>query len=154
MNKKMMMNNGLNTSMGMRQDRGLDILFIVAQQSAEPFLRISLGIILLWIGALKFVDPSPVVGLIEASLPFLAFNAFVYLLGALEVIAAILLFGRIAVRYVGLLVLGLFAGTLLIFLIAPAVTGLPFLTLAGQFLLKDLVLFAATVMLIAQDSAR
>ena len=154
MNKKMTMDSSMNAGMGMQQDRGLDILFIVAQQIAEPFLRISLGIILLWIGALKFVDPSPVVGLLEASLPFLAFNAFVYLLGALEVIAAILLFGRIAVRYVGLLVLGLFAGTLLIFLIAPAVTGLPFLTLAGQFLLKDLVLFAATVMLIAQDSAR
>lgn len=154
MNKKMMMDSGMNARMGMKQDRGLDLLFVVAQQVAEPFLRVSLGIILLWIGALKFVDPSPVVGLIQAALPFLAFNAFVYLLGALEVIAAILLFARIAVRYVGLLILGLFAGTLLIFLIAPAVTGLPFLTLAGQFLLKDLVLFAATVMLIAQDSAR
>lgn len=150
MNKKMTMDSGMN----MAQTGGIDPIFAIARQVAEPFLRISLGIILLWIGALKFVDPSPVVGLIEASLPFLAFNAFVYLLGALEVIAAILLFGRIAVRYVGLLVLGLFTGTLLIFLIAPAVTGLPFLTLAGQFLLKDLVLFAATVMLIAQDSMR
>lgn len=150
MNKKMMM----NTDMNMAQTGGIDWIFAIARQIAEPFLRISLGIILLWIGALKFVDPTPVVGLLQASLPFLAFNAFVYLLGVLEVIAAVLLFGRIAVRYVGLLVLGLFAGTLLIFLIAPAVTGLPFLTLAGQFLLKDLVLFAATVMLIAQDSAR
>ena len=150
MNKKMTMDSGMN----MAQTGGIDPIFAIARQAAEPFLRISLGVILLWIGALKFVDPSPVVGLLDASLPFLAFNAFVYLLGALEVIAAILLFGRIAVRYVGLLVLGLFAGTLLIFLIAPAVTGLPFLTLAGQFLLKDLVLFAATVMMIAQNSAR
>jgi uncharacterized membrane protein YkgB len=41
-------------------------------------LRISLGIILLWIGALKFVDPSPVVELLGASLPFLASAGFVY----------------------------------------------------------------------------
>lgn len=150
MNKKMTMGTGMN----MTQATVFDTLFAIAQRIAEPFLRISLGIILLWIGALKFVDPSPVVGLLEASLPFLAFSAFVYLLGVLEVIAALLLFARFAVRYVGLLVLGLFAGTLLIFLIASAVTGMPFLTLAGQFLLKDLVLFAATVMLIAQDSAR
>jgi uncharacterized membrane protein YkgB len=80
-------------------------------------------------------------------------RGFVYLVGALEVIAALLLFAGIGVRYVGLLVLALFAGTLTIFLIAPAVTGFPVLTLAGQFLLKDLVLFAATVMLIAVDSA-
>lgn len=150
MNKKMMMNNGMN----MAQAPGLDWLFGVAQRVAEPFLRISLAIILLWIGGLKFVDPSPVVGLLKASLPFLAFSGFVYLLGVLEVMAALLLFARFMVRYVSLLVLALFAGTLTIFLIAPAVTGLPFLTLAGQFLLKDLVLFAATVMLIAQDVTR
>ena len=149
-NKRMTMNNGMN----MTQVPGFAWLFGIAQRVAEPFLRISLGIILLWIGGLKFVDPSPVVGLLKASLPFLAFSGFVYLLGALEVIAALLLFARFMVRYVGLLVLALFAGTLTIFLIAPAVTGLPFLTLAGQFLLKDLVLFAATVMLIAQDVTR
>jgi len=40
------------------------------------------------------------------------------------------------------------------FLIAPGVTGFPFLTLAGQFLLKDLVLFAATVTVIATDAAK
>jgi uncharacterized membrane protein YkgB len=34
------------------------------------------------------------------------------------------------------------------------VTGFPFLTLTGQFLLKDLALFAATVMLIAVDYSK
>lgn len=150
------MNNKMSTGseMSMRQAGGLDWLFAICQRIAEPFVRISLGIILLWIGALKFVDPSPVVGLLQASLPIFASAGFVYVLGALEIIAALLLFARFAVRYVGLLVLALFAGTLTICLIAPGVTGMPFLTLAGQFLLKDLVLFAATVSLIAQDAAR
>src|SRR4051812_28650962 len=110
----------------------MDRLFAITQRIAAPFLRISLGIILLWIGALKFVDPSPVIGLLQASLPFLASSAFVYLLGVLEVLSALALFAGIGVRYVGLLILVLFAGTLTIFLIAPAVTGFPFLTLAGQ----------------------
>ena len=132
----------------------MERFFALTQQIAAPFLRISLGVILLWIGALKFVDPSPVVGLLQASLPFLASSAFVYLLGVLEVLAALALFAGVGVRYVGLLILVLFAGTLTIFLITPAVTGFPFLTLAGQFLLKDLVLFAATVTIIATDAAK
>src|SRR5919202_5217287 len=114
------------------------VLIAVAQRIAGPFLRLSLALILAWIGALKFVDPSPVVGLLQASLPFLAFNAFVYLLGAVEIVVAILLATGVALPYAGLVTIGLFAGTLTIFVVAPAVTGFPFLTLAGQFLLKDL----------------
>jgi uncharacterized membrane protein YkgB len=55
---------------------------------------------------------------------------------------------------VGLVLLGLFVGTLTIFVISPMVTGFPFLTVAGQFLLKDLVLFAATLIMIAVDSSK
>src|SRR5215212_8137452 len=132
----------------------MENLFIAAQRIAPPLLRISLGIIVLWIGALKFVDPSPVVMLLKASLPFLAFDGFVYAVGVVEVVAALALILGIGVRYVGLVFLGLFAGTLTIFVISPMVTGFPFLTLAGQFLLKDLVLFAATLMLIAVDYSK
>ena len=102
-----------------------------------------------WIGALKFVDPTPVVGLLAASFSFLAFPAFVYLLGMAEVAAALLLFAGVAQRWVGLVCVGLFAGTLTIFVTAPAVSygevGFPNLSLAGEFLLKDLVLLAASV---------
>jgi uncharacterized membrane protein YkgB len=111
-----------------------------------------------WIGALKFVDPSPVVGLLDASLSFLAFPAFVYVLGVVEVICAMFLFSGIGLRYVGVVLIGLFAGTLLIFLIAPVVSygeaGFPLLSLAGEFLLKDLVLMAAAVTLIGMDRSR
>ena len=132
----------------------MELLFATAQRIAAPLLRISLAIILLWIGALKFVDPSPVVMLLKASLPFLAFDGFVYALAVLEVVAALALILGIGVRYVGLLVLGLFAGTLTIFVIAPMVTGFPFLNLTGEFLLKDLVLFAATLMVIVVDYSK
>ena len=130
------------------------VIIARAQRIAGPFLRISLAIILAWIGALKFADPSPVVSLLQASLPFLAFNAFVYLLGAVEIVTAILLVAGIALPYAGLATIGLFAGTLTIFVIAPGVTGFPFLTLAGQFLLKDLGLLAAAVNVIAMSPVR
>jgi uncharacterized membrane protein YkgB len=129
-------------------------LIAAARRVSGPFLRISLAIILAWIGALKFVDPSPVVGLLQASLPFLAFNAFVYLIGAIEIIVAVLMITGIALPYAGLVTVGLFAGTLTIFAIAPVVTGLPVLSLAGQFLLKDLGLMAAAVNVIAMAPAR
>ena len=130
------------------------ILTTTARRISGPFLRFSLAIILAWIGALKFVDPSPVVGLLQASLPFLAFNAFVYLLGTVEIVVAVLLATGLALPYAGLVTVGLFAGTLTIFVIAPAVTGFPALSLAGQFLLKDLGLMAAAVNVIAMAPAK
>jgi uncharacterized membrane protein YkgB len=131
----------------------MEPLFGLAERLAPPALRVSLAIVLGWIGALKFVDPQPVVDLLSASFAFLAFPAFVYLLGVAEVAAAALLLSGRAQRWAGLLCVGLFSGTLAIFVIAPAVSfgdaGFPKLTLAGQFLLKDLVLFAASLAVIS-----
>ncbi len=136
----------------------MDNVFALTQKVSYPLMRIAMGIVLLWIGALKFVDPSPVVGLLGASLPFLASSGIVYVLGGVEVALALLLFAGIGVRYVGLALLGLFAGTLLILAITPRVVygdaGFPVLSLAGEFLLKDLVLFAASVSLTAMATAR
>jgi uncharacterized membrane protein YkgB len=130
------------------------LLISYARRISGPFLRFSLAIILAWIGALKFVDPSPVVGLLQASLPFLAFNAFVYGLGAVEIVVAILLVAGYFQAYAGLVTVGLFLGTLTIFVIAPSVTNFPTLSLAGQFLLKDLGLMAAAVNVIAMAPVR
>jgi uncharacterized membrane protein YkgB len=129
-------------------------VFSLAETVAGPLLRLSLGVVLFWIGCIHLVDPQPVVVLLSQSLPFLAFTSMVYLLGALEIIAGILLIANLWVRYVALLCLALFAGTLTIFVIAPAVTGFPVLTLIGQFLLKDTVLASAAIALMARDAAR
>ncbi len=122
-----------------------------ARRIRGPFLRFSLAIILARIGALKFVDPTPVVGLLQVSLWILAFSGFVYLVGAIEIVVAILLATRIALPHAGLALVILFLGTLTIFVIAPSVTGFPALSLAGQFLLKDLGLLAASVSIIAMS---
>jgi uncharacterized membrane protein YkgB len=130
------------------------LLTSYARRISGPFLRISLAVILAWIGALKFVDPSPVVALLQASLPILASNAFVYALGAVEIVVAVLLITGHLQAYAGLVAVGLFLGTLTIFVITPAVTNFPTLSLAGQFLLKDLGLMAAAVNVIAMAPVR
>jgi len=129
-------------------------VFQLVERLAPYTLRISLGLVLLWIGALHLQNPHSTVVLLSMSLPFLAESAFVYALGALEVIAGVLLLAGLWLRYVGLLTLVLFAGTLTIFVIAPAVTGFPILTLRGEFLLKDVVLAAAAITVAATDAAR
>jgi uncharacterized membrane protein YkgB len=126
---------------------------------AYPFMRIAMGIVLFWIGGLKFMDPSPVIGLIGASpFAFLASSGFAYLLGAGEIVVAILLFANIQVRYVGIVTMALFVGTLAIFILTPMVAygeaGFPRLSLVGEFLLKDLVLMAASAALSAMASTQ
>jgi uncharacterized membrane protein YkgB len=136
----------------------VDGLFAAIERFWAPYLRISLAVILIWIGALKFVNPAPIVGLLHASplWGFLATNDFAYGLGALEIVGAVFLLLNRAVRYVGLLVVLLFVGTLSIFVTAPTVSftsqGFPYLSLAGQFLLKDLGLAAAALAAVAHDA--
>jgi uncharacterized membrane protein YkgB len=153
----------VHRAIGPRHPQGETVmtdLFIFFQRIAVPFLRIALGLIVLWLGANKFLDPSMALGLLRASTlyPFLATNAFVYAQGVLEVVAALLLIAGVGVRYVGLFLMLLFLGTLSIFVSTPAVSfterGFPFLSLAGEFLLKDLVLFGAAMTLVAEDAAR
>jgi uncharacterized membrane protein YkgB len=135
----------------------MNVLVNLSRQLSARLVRASLAVVLLWIGALKFADPTPVVGLLQASFPFLATNGFVYLLGAVEIAAALLLVTGAALPYAGVLLTGLFAGTLTIFVIAPGVTygeaGFPFLSLPGEFLLKDLVLFSTSFALIGSANA-
>ena len=137
----------------MSKDEFIRTLFGYAERLAGPLLRISLGVVLLWIGLVDLLDPRTVVGLLSQSIPFLAFSQFVYLIKVLEIIGGILLIAGLWVRYVALASLLLFAGTLTIFVIAPGVTGFPLLTLMGQFILKDTVLASAAITLIARDAA-
>lgn len=137
----------------------MDALTQLISRISYTFLRLSMGLVLVWIGGLKFVDPSPVVGLIGASpFSFLASNGFVYLLGAGEVIVGLLLWANIQVKYVAILNMGLFVGTIAILILTPMVAygeaGFPLLSLPGEFLLKDTVLMAASASLSAMASAQ
>jgi uncharacterized membrane protein YkgB len=132
----------------------MDTVFGMVERLAPSLLRISLGLVLLWIGILHLHDQHSTVVLLSESLPFHASSMFVSVLGVLEILAGVLLIAGLWLRYVGLATLVLFAGTLTIFVIAPTVTGFPFLTLMGEFLLKDAVLASAAITVAATDASR
>jgi uncharacterized membrane protein YkgB len=137
----------------------MDRLVQLMSRIAYPFLRIAMGIVLVWIGGLHFADPVAVVGLLGATLfSALAFNGFAYLLGTAEVVIGVLLFANVQVKYVGILAMGLFVATLAIFILTPKVAygdaGFPLLSLPGEFLLKDIVLMASSAALSAMASER
>lgn len=112
-----------------------------------PALRVSLGIVFVWFGAMKVFDVTPVADLVASTVYWFDPNWVVPVLGVLEVIVGVGLLFRIALR----LVLGLFAvqmvGTFLVLALLPEVSfdgGNPLLlTVEGEFVVKNLVLLSA-----------
>lgn len=96
--------------------------------------------------------------MLEGSYAFLASDTFVYVLGGPEGLTALLLFIGIGLRFVGVLILLFFIGTLSIFLLEPASmfsdAGFPALNVTGEFFIKDVSLAGVALMVIAQDMAR
>lgn len=115
-------------------------------------LRISLGITFIWFGGLKLADePTLPASLIAAIAPFVDPDVSVPVVGALEVVlGAGLLLGRRMPIVLGAVALHL-SGTFLVLLLRPDVAfvdGNPLLlSVEGEYVLKNLVLLAATASL-------
>ena len=129
--------------------------------AAVPLLRISLGIVFMWFGALKVFDISPVSGLVARTVYWVDPDLFVPALGALEMfVGLMLLIGR-AMRRTLFLFVAQMVGTFLTFFVLPEVTfrdGNPLLlTVEGEFVVKNLVLISAAMVVgttIRRQSAR
>jgi uncharacterized membrane protein YkgB len=145
-------------SQGQAQQQSASGVYHLVQVIAPPVLRVTLGIVFLWLGITKFFDPAPVRGVLEGSYAFLASDTMVYILGGLEILTALLLFVGVGLRFVGVLILLFFVGTLSIFFIESASmyshAGFPALNLTGEFFIKDVSLAGVALMLIAQDMAK
>lgn len=145
-------------SQGQAQHQSASGIFHLVQVIAPPALRVTLGIVFLWLGITKLFDPSPVRGVLAGSYAFLASDTIVYILGGLEILTALLLFVGVGLRFVGALILLFFIGTLSIFFLESASmysdVGFPALNVVGEFFLKDVSLAGVALMLIAQDMAR
>jgi uncharacterized membrane protein YkgB len=117
------------------------------QRWSVPFLRMSLGIVFVWFGALKVFDVTPVADLVAATVYWVDPGWFVPALGIAEMMVGVGLMAGRALR----LTLGLFAaqmlGTFLVLVVQPEVAfrqGNPLLlTVEGEFVVKNLVLLSA-----------
>lgn len=114
-------------------------------------MRVGLGIIFLWFGALKFFPGmSPAEELVRNTVYFVDPDWFIPVLAAWEVLIGI---GLIAGKFMRITLLLLFLqmpGTALPILVLPEVVwnSFPFgLTLEGQYIIKNLVLVSAGLVL-------
>lgn len=119
----------------------------LARRYGVPTLRIALGIVFIWFGALKVLDATPVAGLVADIVPLLSDRAAVLTVGLVEVLVGVGLITGIAIR----VTLGLFflqmLGTFLVLVLEPSRTFVganPLrLTVLGEFVVKNLVLLTA-----------
>jgi uncharacterized membrane protein YkgB len=120
-------------------------------------LRLSLATVFLWFGLLKLADVSPVVTLLRSSIPILATTPFLQSLGFVEVCIAIgLSINRLSKPTVLLMILHLLA-TLSVVVLSPQLIfspRFPVLTMAGEFLVKNLVLIAGGIVIMGSREAR
>ena len=114
-------------------------------------LRVSLGIVFLWFGLLKVFGVSPVYGLVTTSYSFFPEPQTFFLLGIYEVIVGFLVMTGIFFRYaIVLYLLQLLTTFLAVFLAIPMFFkngNLLLLTLEGEFVIKNFVLFFAALFL-------
>jgi len=113
-----------------------------------PVLRISLGIVFIWFGALKPFGDSPANEVITKTIYWFDPDIFIPILGLWEILIGICLLYTPLIR-VGLFLLALqMPGTFLPLVLRPEICfiDVPFnLTLEGQYIVKNLVLIGAAM---------
>ncbi|GAB2961988.1 DoxX family protein [Saccharothrix stipae] len=123
-----------------------------------PLLRVALGVVFVWFGVLKVAGTSPVAELVADTVPFLPASWFVPAVGVFEVLAGMALIVAVAVRPVGALVALHLLGTFLVLVVQPEVAfrhGNPLLlSTTGEFVLKNLVLLAAALVVARHHRGR
>lgn len=112
-----------------------------------PALRVSVGVVFIWFGALKLLDVTPVTDLVANTVYWFDPDWVVPVLGLVEVIVGLGLVFEVALRPVLALFLLQMLGTFLVFLIQPEVafegSNPLLLTTEGEFVVKNLVLLSA-----------
>jgi putative oxidoreductase len=116
-------------------------------RTSPILLRISLGVVFVWFGALKVAGVSAVGGLVAATVPFLDSAWFVPVLGVVEIVIGMAFATGRLLRVVLPVFAAHMAGTFLVLLALPDVAfqaANPLvLTAVGEFVVKNLVLLTA-----------
>ena len=110
-------------------------------------LRVCLGVVFVWFGWLKVIGKSPVAALIAHTVYWVPSGFFVPFLGAWEIAVGVGLLFAVALRLTLFLFWLQMAGTFLVLVVKPDIAfqgGNPLLlTTEGEFVIKNLVLIAA-----------
>ncbi len=112
------------------------------------FLRLSMGIVFVWFGALKFAGISPANELVTRTVYWFSPNVFIPILGWWEVIIGLCMIVKPLNRLAIFLLFLQMPGTMLPLFLLPDVcfTQIPFgLTIEGQYIVKNLVLISAAI---------
>ncbi len=122
-----------------------------------PLLRAALGVVFIWFGALKVAGTTPVADLVAGTVPWLDRTWFIPALGAAEIIMGIaLLVGRL-MPFVCAVLAAHLCGTFLVLVMEPELAfqnGNPLLlTTIGEFVVKNLVLISAALVLASKLGA-
>lgn len=144
-----------------RAGRAETMLMDLAARFGVPALRVTLALTFLWFGALKITNDTPVGDFVASTvdwIPGVSGAWFVPFLGVVEVLlGAALLFGR-GLRVVLPLLFAHLGGTFLALVTQPDVTfqgGNPvMLTTEGEFVIKNLILLSAVLVLYGVQRAK
>jgi uncharacterized membrane protein YkgB len=124
-----------------------DYLVGLLHQWSIPALRVTLGLIFFWFGALKLLGASPILTILKQTYPFVPLMPFTIVLGVWEVLIGCGLMTKRALRCALVLLCFHLAGTFISLLFAPLLFfrhGSPlWLTVEGEFVAKNMVLMAA-----------
>jgi putative oxidoreductase len=121
-------------------------------------LRVSLGAVFVWFGALKVANVTPVGALVAGTVPWVDAAWSVPLLGAVEVVVGVALIAGRRLTVVSFVLVAHLSGTLLVLVMQPQVAfqhGNPLLlTTEGEFVIKNVVLISAALVLASRLQAR
>ncbi len=118
------------------------------QRWSVPLLRVGLGVVFVWFGALKVIGASPAGELVAETVYFLPAEVFVPVLGVWEVLIGLALLYPPLTRVGILLLFFQMPGTFLPVVLLPDVVFETFpyaLTVEGQYIVKNLVIIAAAL---------
>jgi putative oxidoreductase len=145
-----------------RRDRAIatydDAVARLLRPAALPALRVLLGLVFVWFGALKVTGDSPVGDLVAGTLPWADRDLVLPVLGGVEVLLGIALVAGIGLRLALPALVAHLAGTFLTFVMLPGQmfqdSNPLLLTESGEFVAKNLVLVCAGLVLIAYTQHR
>ena len=115
-----------------------------------PVLRVALGIVFLWFGALKIFGVTPVADLVGQTYSFFPVTEFLVFLGVWEVVIGIGLILKIFLRSVLAMLWLQMLGTFIASILEPSMFfngNIFLLTIEGEFLVKNLVLVASGIVI-------